>query len=55
MTYVPEATVRRIAGHLGNFEVQVEVEGKRRVWRADIVCLADLHLLSLAIPEAPLD
>jgi len=51
MTYVPEATVRRIAGHLGNFEVQVEVEGKRRVWRADIVCLADLHLLSLAIPE----
>lgn len=49
--YVPEAVVIGIKGHMGNFEAKVEVEGKMRTWRADIVCLTDLHLLSLAIPE----
>ncbi len=48
---IPEATVIRIKGHMGNFEAKVEVEGKLRTWRADIVCIADLHLLPLAIPE----
>jgi len=48
---VPAATVIDIKGHMGAFEGRLEVEGKVRNWHADIVCLTDLHLLKLAIPE----
>ena len=48
---VTEACVLRIKGYMGNFETHLEVGGKKRSWRSDIVCLTDLNLLKLAIPE----
>jgi ferredoxin len=51
IVHVPEAVLLGIEGHMGNFRAAVEVEGEARQWGADIVCLADHHLLSLAIPE----
>ena len=49
--YVQEVTVDSIRGHLGDFQVAVEEDGQKRLWRADIVCLTDLNMLTLAIPE----
>ena len=49
--HVPEAVIESIKGHLGDFQVTVGDNGQRRLWQADIVCLADQHILSLAIPE----
>lgn len=49
--HVPEAVIEGIRGHLGNFEVTVREEGFRRTWKADIVCLADMNVLPLAIME----
>ncbi|MCX7981457.1 MAG: FAD-dependent oxidoreductase [Syntrophales bacterium] len=48
---ISEAIVWGIKGHLGNFETRLEIEGRKRVLNSDIVCLTDLHLLPLAIPE----
>ena len=48
---MPEAVIEGIRGHLGNFEVTVREEGFRRTWKADIVCLADMNVLPLAIME----
>ncbi len=45
-----EALIEGIKGHLGDFTVTVREESVRRKLRADIVCLADLNVLSLAIP-----
>jgi len=50
ITHVPEAIIEGIQGHLGNFEVSVQKGGRRRTWKADIVCLADLNMLPLAMP-----
>ena len=49
--YVQEVTVDSIRGHLGDFQLAVEENGQKRLWRADIVCLTDLNMLALAIPE----
>ena len=50
IAHVPEAVIESIKGHLGDFHVTVSENGKRRQWKADIVCLTDLNLLPLAIP-----
>ncbi len=47
---INEALVEGIKGHLGDFTVTVRDEDVRRQLQADIVCLADLNVLSLAIP-----
>jgi heterodisulfide reductase subunit A-like polyferredoxin len=49
--YVQEVIVDSIRGHLGDFQLAVEENGKKRQWRADIVCLTDMNMLALAIPE----
>ncbi|MDQ5987486.1 MAG: Ferredoxin--NADP reductase [Syntrophus sp. SKADARSKE-3] len=51
IVHVPEAVIEGITGHLGDFQVMTDDKGRRRRWRADIVCLADQHLLSMAIQE----
>lgn len=50
ITHTEEALVEGIKGHLGDFTVMVRENGSRRQFRADIVCLADINVLSLAIP-----
>jgi NADPH-dependent glutamate synthase beta subunit-like oxidoreductase/NAD-dependent dihydropyrimidine dehydrogenase PreA subunit len=51
IVHVDHATVEEISGHIGAFEVKARVDGKRVRWRADIICLTDENVLSLAIPE----
>ncbi|MBM4272468.1 MAG: 4Fe-4S dicluster domain-containing protein, partial [Deltaproteobacteria bacterium] len=51
ITHVEEALVESVRGHLGDFTVTVREEGVRKQYSADIVCLADLNVLPLAIPE----
>jgi NADPH-dependent glutamate synthase beta subunit-like oxidoreductase/NAD-dependent dihydropyrimidine dehydrogenase PreA subunit len=51
IVHVDDATVEEISGHIGSFEVKARVDGKRVRWRADIICLTDENVLSLAIPE----
>jgi len=46
----PEAVIESIHGNLGNFQTTVYEHGQRHQWKSDVVCLADLNLLSLAIP-----
>ncbi len=48
--HVEEALIEGIKGHLGDFTVAVRENGVRKNFHADIVCLADLNLLPLAIP-----
>ncbi|HET6461888.1 MAG TPA: FAD-dependent oxidoreductase [Syntrophales bacterium] len=48
--HVEEALVEGIKGHLGHFTVAVRERGVRKNFHADIVCLADLNVLPLAIP-----
>ena len=50
ITHVDEAVIEGIKGHLGDFTVTVREGGVRKHFSADIVCLADLNVLSLAIP-----
>jgi NADPH-dependent glutamate synthase beta subunit-like oxidoreductase/formate hydrogenlyase subunit 6/NADH:ubiquinone oxidoreductase subunit I len=49
--HIPEAVIDSIQGHLGDFTVTYEENGKKRYWKADIVCLTDPNVLSLTIPE----
>jgi NADPH-dependent glutamate synthase beta subunit-like oxidoreductase/NAD-dependent dihydropyrimidine dehydrogenase PreA subunit len=51
IVHVDHATIDKISGHIGSFEVKARVDGKRVRWRADIICLTDENVLSLAIPE----
>jgi NADPH-dependent glutamate synthase beta subunit-like oxidoreductase len=51
ITHVEEALIESVKGHLGDFTVTVREEGVRKQYSADIVCLADLNVLPLAIPE----
>ena len=46
----PEASIEGIRGNLGNFQTAVYENGKRHLWKSDVVCLADLNLLPLAMP-----
>jgi len=51
ITHIDEALIDGIKGHLGDFTVSIRENGVRRHIHTDIVCLADLNILSLAIPE----
>jgi len=51
IVHVDHATVEEISGHIGSFEVKARVDGKRVRWRADMICLTEENVLSLAIPE----
>ena len=51
IVHVQQAVVEEISGHIGDFKVKARMDGKRVRWRADIVCLTDENVLSLAIPE----
>jgi heterodisulfide reductase subunit A-like polyferredoxin len=51
ITHVKEAVVEEILGHVGDFTVKVNEAGKRRRWRADMICLTDENVIPLAIPE----
>ncbi len=51
ITHVEEVVIEGIKGHLGDFTVTVREDGVRKHYHADIVCLADLNIISLAIPE----
>jgi len=46
-----EAVVEAVRGHLGDFTVTGKAQGKRKTWRADVVCLTDENILPLAIHE----
>ena len=48
--HVEGALIEGIKGHLGDFTVAVRENGVRKNFHADIVCLADLNVLPLAIP-----
>ena len=45
------ATIEEISGHIGDFKIKARVDGKPVRWRADIICLTEENVLSLAIPE----
>lgn len=49
--HIEGATIEEISGHIGDFKVKAKIDGKRVRWRADIICLTDENVLSLAIPE----
>jgi heterodisulfide reductase subunit A-like polyferredoxin len=51
ITHVEEALIEGIKGHLGDFTVTVREDGVRKNFHADIVCLADMNVLPLAISE----
>jgi NADPH-dependent glutamate synthase beta subunit-like oxidoreductase/Pyruvate/2-oxoacid:ferredoxin oxidoreductase delta subunit len=46
-----EAVALAVHGHLGDFTVEAIVGGKKKNWRADVVCLTDENILPLAIDE----
>jgi len=48
---VPDSVVEEITGHVGDFSVTVNEGGKKKHWRADIICLTDENLLPLAVSE----
>jgi len=50
ISHVEEVIIEGIRGNLGDFTVTVRENGIRKHFNADIVCLADLNILSLAIP-----
>ncbi|MBW1710198.1 MAG: FAD-dependent oxidoreductase [Deltaproteobacteria bacterium] len=51
ITYIEEAEIREIRGHIGNFRVSAQAGGSRRVWNTDIICLTDENILPMAIHE----
>jgi NADPH-dependent glutamate synthase beta subunit-like oxidoreductase/NAD-dependent dihydropyrimidine dehydrogenase PreA subunit len=51
IVHVEQATIEEISGHIGDFRVKARIDGKPMRWRADIICLTEENVLSLAIPE----
>jgi NADPH-dependent glutamate synthase beta subunit-like oxidoreductase/NAD-dependent dihydropyrimidine dehydrogenase PreA subunit len=49
--HIEKATIEEISGHIGDFKVKAQIDGKRVRWRTDIICLTDENVLSLSIPE----
>jgi NADPH-dependent glutamate synthase beta subunit-like oxidoreductase/NAD-dependent dihydropyrimidine dehydrogenase PreA subunit len=49
--HVEQATIEEISGHIGDFKVKAQIDGKRVRWQTDIICLTDEKVLSLSIPE----
>jgi len=51
ITHVKEALIEEVKGHVGDFTATVVEGGKKKRWRADMVCLTDENVLPLAIHE----
>jgi heterodisulfide reductase subunit A-like polyferredoxin len=51
IVHVEQAAIEEISGHIGDFKVKARIDGKPIRWRADIICLTEENVLSLAIPE----
>jgi heterodisulfide reductase subunit A-like polyferredoxin len=51
ITHVEEAVIEEIRGHIGNFTVVADQGGKKKKWKADVICLTDENVLPLAIHE----
>lgn len=51
VNHVKSAVVEEIRGHIGDFAVKVVEKGKRKTWKADVVCLTDDSVIPLAIHE----
>jgi heterodisulfide reductase subunit A-like polyferredoxin len=51
ITHVEEAVIEKVEGHIGDFTATVIEGGKKKRWRADMVCLTDENVLPLAIHE----
>jgi heterodisulfide reductase subunit A-like polyferredoxin len=49
--HVESAAIRDIRGHMGDFTILAREGDANRRWRADIVCLVDASVLSLALDE----
>ncbi len=49
--HVEEAVIEEIYGHIGDFTIVYNQNGKRARWHADMICLTDVNIISLAIPE----
>jgi NADPH-dependent glutamate synthase beta subunit-like oxidoreductase/NAD-dependent dihydropyrimidine dehydrogenase PreA subunit len=48
---IEHAVIQKISGHIGDFKVKALVGDRKVTWQADVVCLTDERVLSLAIPE----
>lgn len=48
ITVVERAEILSVEGSIGDFSVGARVEGRKRAWQADVVCLTDHNLLELA-------
>jgi heterodisulfide reductase subunit A-like polyferredoxin len=51
ITHIKEADIESIDGHVGDFRIALTVDGVRRRWQADAICLADDHVAPLAVQE----
>jgi NADPH-dependent glutamate synthase beta subunit-like oxidoreductase len=51
ITHIEKADMESISGHVGDFRVMLTVDGVRRHWQADAICLTDDHVAPLAIQE----
>jgi heterodisulfide reductase subunit A-like polyferredoxin len=51
ITHVKEAVIEEVKGHVGDFTATVVEGGRKKHWRADMVCLTDENMLPLAIHE----
>lgn len=49
--HIEEAEIESVAGHVGDFRIALTVDGARRHWKADAICLTDDHVAPLAIEE----
>ncbi|MFH1138191.1 MAG: FAD-dependent oxidoreductase [Pseudomonadota bacterium] len=47
---VGEALIEDVQGHFGAFTVKAVVDGVRKQWKSDVVCLTDENVVSLALP-----
>jgi NADPH-dependent glutamate synthase beta subunit-like oxidoreductase/NAD-dependent dihydropyrimidine dehydrogenase PreA subunit len=49
--HVEEAVIEEIRGHIGDFTIIYNENGRKARWHADMICLTDMNIISLAIPE----
>jgi NADPH-dependent glutamate synthase beta subunit-like oxidoreductase/NAD-dependent dihydropyrimidine dehydrogenase PreA subunit len=49
VTHIEEAEIEEITGHVGDFKVALKIDGVRHRWQADVICLTDENVISLAI------
>ncbi|MDY6968152.1 MAG: FAD-dependent oxidoreductase [Spirochaetota bacterium] len=49
--HIKEASIEEISGHIGDFTITYNINGKKGIWNADMICLTDTNILPLAIHE----